>query len=138
MKELILSFFLPVSEGGFIAFFLLALGFWLWFELGYQYFTLSEGGKEMGDKLRFSRQFSKSIVVISPLLGLLGTVIGMIETFESLGSQSLYTQTGGIAAGISQALITTQMGLLVAIPGLFIGRFLDKKMELVHLKEAHL
>jgi len=69
----------------------------------------------------------KTIVVVAPLIGLLGTVIGMIETFNSLASMSLFSQSGGIAGGISQALFTTQLGLVVAVPGLVIGRMLDKK-----------
>ena len=69
------------------------------------------------------------IVIIAPLLGLLGTVIGMIETFDSLGSMSLFTQSGGIAGGISQALISTQIGLSVAIPGLFIHSVLNIKQQ---------
>lgn len=126
-----------VEQGGWVAFTLLALGGWLWYELGYQYFFLREGRENPVDQLRVSRQLTRSIVTISPLLGLLGTVIGMIETFDSLQSQAMYTQAGGIAAGISQALITTQMGLLVAIPGLFISRTLDKKIEgLTLIKEA--
>lgn len=71
----------------------------------------------------------KIIVIISPLLGLLGTVVGMIETFDSLASMALFTQTGGIAGGISQALFTTQMGLAVAIPGLLAHSFLSKKQQ---------
>lgn len=69
----------------------------------------------------------KTVVVVAPLIGLLGTVIGMIETFDSLASMSLFSQSGGIAGGISQALFTTQLGLVVAVPGLVIGRILDKK-----------
>ncbi|SFL03357.1 biopolymer transport protein ExbB [Nitrosomonas aestuarii] len=72
---------------------------------------------------------TKTIVVVSPLLGLLGTVIGMIETFDSLGSMSLFTQSGGIAGGISQALISTQTGLAVAIPGMLIHSMLHKKQQ---------
>ncbi len=75
------------------------------------------------------RQTVRSIVVVAPLLGLLGTVIGMIETFESLQDSALFSQSGGIAGGISQALITTQMGLVVAIPGLLLGKKLDRKEE---------
>jgi len=69
----------------------------------------------------------KIIVMISPLLGLLGTVSGMIETFDSLASMALFTQSGGIAGGISQALFTTQMGLAVAIPGVLIQSVLNKR-----------
>lgn len=82
----------------------------------------------------------RAIVAAAPLAGLLGTVTGMIETFDSLASMSLFSQSGGIAGGISVALISTQMGLAVAIPGLVVGRILDRKQqrlaaELDELKE---
>jgi biopolymer transport protein ExbB len=70
-----------------------------------------------------------SIVAVAPVLGLLGTVTGMIETFDSLADMSLFAQSGGIAGGISQALFTTQMGLAVAIPGLIVGSLLDRKAQ---------
>lgn len=81
-----------------------------------------------------------TIVMSAPLLGLLGTVIGMIETFDSLGDMSLFSQSGGIAGGISQALFTTQMGLAVAIPGLIVNGILNRKaqemqLELVQIKD---
>ncbi|AKS42231.1 MotA/TolQ/ExbB proton channel family protein [Wenzhouxiangella marina] len=81
-----------------------------------------------------------SIVAVAPVLGLLGTVNGMIETFDSLGDMSLFAQSGGIAGGISQALFTTQMGLAVAIPGLVVGGLLDRKalrlrQELAQVKD---
>ena len=83
----------------------------------------------------------KAIVAVAPLTGLLGTVTGMIETFDSLASMSLFSQSGGIAGGISVALVSTQMGLAVAIPGLVVGRILDRKQqmlsaELEELKEV--
>ena len=65
------------------------------------------------------------IGIIAPLLGLLGTVGGMIETFDALTSMSLFRGSGGVAGGISEALVSTQMGLTVAIPGLLAGRLLD-------------
>jgi len=57
-----------------------------------------------------------ALVVAAPLLGLLGTVLGMIETFDAvaLGSGAA---TDMVARGISQALITTQVGLIAALPG---------------------
>lgn len=69
------------------------------------------------------------IVGAAPLAGLLGTVTGMIETFASLGDMALFSQSGGVAGGISVALISTQMGLAVAIPGLFVGRLLDRREQ---------
>ncbi len=77
-------------------------------------------------------QFStliRVVVIIAPLLGLLGTVIGMIETFDSLATMTLFSQSGGIAGGISQALITTQVGLAVAIPGVLLQSVLNKKQK---------
>lgn len=63
---------------------------------------------------------------IAPLLGLLGTVLGMIETFDVI---SLFG-TGNaraMAGGISVALVTTQSGLVIAIPGLFISGALMRR-----------
>ncbi len=82
---------------------------------------------EEEDELNSYKTLIKTVVILAPLLGLLGTVSGMIETFDSLAEMSLFSQSGGIAGGISQALITTQMGLAVAIPGLIMGRLLERK-----------
>lgn len=63
---------------------------------------------------------------IAPLLGLLGTVIGMMTTFDII----TVFGTGNakaMAGGISVALITTQTGLLVSIPGLYMSGFLNKR-----------
>jgi len=79
-----------------------------------------------------------SIVTVAPIVGLLGTVAGMIETFSSLGDMTLHSQTGGIAGGISQALFTTQMGLAVAIPGLILERLLRKKQRLLQRELAQI
>jgi len=87
------------------------------------------------------RKFSRLIVTIvaaAPLLGLLGTVIGMIETFSSLGDMSLFSQSGGIAGGIAQALITTQMGLGVAIPGMIVSGLLMRRQKNIELELAQL
>jgi len=82
-------------------------------------------------------------VFLAPLLGLLGTVMGMIETFSSLSDTALFSSSGGIAGGISQALITTQFGLIIAIPGVFLSRYLKKVekktyMDLVQIGELFL
>lgn len=69
----------------------------------------------------------RSTVAVAPLAGLLGTVTGMIETFDSLGSMELFSRGGGIGAGISEAMISTQMGLVVAVPGLLLGAMLERR-----------
>jgi biopolymer transport protein ExbB len=59
-----------------------------------------------------------ALTVVAPLLGLLGTVMGMIETFDAVSTVG--GETGSrVASGISRALITTQFGLIVALPGVF-------------------
>lgn len=72
------------------------------------------------------RTLVQTIVILAPLAGLLGTVGGMIETFDSLAAMALFTQSGGIAGGISEALVSTQMGLSVAVPGVIVGKLLDR------------
>lgn len=93
--------------------------------------------EEQKDIRRYGRLIM-TIVMAAPLLGLLGTVIGMIETFDSLGDMSLFSQSGGIAGGISQALITTQMGLAVAIPGLIVNGVLERRQKNIEIELAQL
>lgn len=141
-----------IQGGGIMMWPLLLMNFALWALLLQRYRTLYSGELKIAiqdldrevfnsnqeleleisllrDLLQTAKTYIHIIVTASPLMGLLGTVMGMIETFESLGDMSLFTQGGGIAGGISQALITTQMGLAVAIPGLLIGRYLFKRQE---------
>ena len=60
--------------------------------------------------------FLNIIVTIAPLLGLLGTVIGMIEAFQSMASLGDAVNIASLASGIWKALVTTATGLIVAIP----------------------
>ncbi|MDF7823134.1 MotA/TolQ/ExbB proton channel family protein [Pontiellaceae bacterium B12227] len=61
----------------------------------------------------------QTCVSIAPLMGLLGTVTGMLSTFAALAGGSGGDKTMGmVAGGISEALITTETGLLIALPGL--------------------
>ncbi len=89
--------------------------------------VLNEGFQQLKSEMSQHRALARSLVAVAPLLGLLGTVDGMIETFESLGDMTLFSQTGGIAGGISRALFTTQMGLAISIPGLLIGRVIERR-----------
>ncbi|WP_223789990.1 MotA/TolQ/ExbB proton channel family protein [Marinicella meishanensis] len=99
---------------------------------------LDDAFAEEGREIKKYRVLITTIVLVAPLLGLLGTVSGMIETFDSLGDMSLFSQSGGIAGGISQALITTQMGLAVSIPGLIVNGILDKKQKQLEIEIAQL
>lgn len=67
------------------------------------------------------------LVTIAPLLGLLGTVSGMIETFSSMqGATLTHATEQTVAGGISIALISTQLGLMVGVPGLAAARLLAR------------
>lgn len=66
------------------------------------------------------------LAAVAPLLGLLGTVSGMIETFAVIGEHGT-GNAQAMAGGIREALITTETGLLVAIPGLFAGYVLRRQ-----------
>lgn len=69
-----------------------------------------------------------TIASVAPLLGLLGTVGGMILTFEVIQSQGM-GNVGSLAGGISQALITTFAGLCVGIPALVANRYLLGRVD---------
>ncbi len=144
-----------ILSGGFVGVPLAVLTFVMWIALSYRYFLLKSIQttdfvselesldrrdlrnqadvvlSEWKSRLSEKNTLVSVIVVIAPLLGLLGTVDGMIETFESLGDMNLFSQSGGIAGGISSALISTQMGLCVAIPGLIAMRLLFGKQKTI-------
>jgi biopolymer transport protein ExbB len=89
----------------------------------------------------FSRDLRvmKICVSAAPLLGLLGTVTGMLTTFNALASGSGGDKTMAlIASGISEALITTETGLVVALAGLFFWYQLARKHERYKAFLAHL
>ncbi|MCL4720745.1 MAG: MotA/TolQ/ExbB proton channel family protein [Gammaproteobacteria bacterium] len=69
-----------------------------------------------------------TIAAVSPLLGLLGTVTGMIRTFSALTSGGT-GDPAALAGGISEALITTAAGLMVAIPALIAHRYLRGRVD---------
>jgi biopolymer transport protein ExbB len=69
-----------------------------------------------------------TIAGISPLLGLLGTVAGMIKSFTAITAQGVGNPTV-LAGGISEALVTTAAGLIVAIPSLIAYRYLRGRVD---------
>jgi biopolymer transport protein ExbB len=74
---------------------------------------------ELQDFFRRKRLLIGAMIAAAPLLGLLGTVAGMIGTFESLAGSAAQSM-GGLAGGISEALLNTEAGLAVAIPALLL------------------
>ena len=84
--------------------------------------------KEM-DKLEKLLPSLDIIAQISPLLGLLGTVIGMISSFNQLELGGTTVDPSVLAGGIWTALLTTAVGLIVAIPALISHHFFEKKIQ---------
>lgn len=74
-----------------------------------------------------------TIAAISPLLGLQGTVVGMIEMFNTLTTQGA-GNPAALSGGISKALITTAAGLAVAIPSLILYRYFRGKVDLLVIR----
>lgn len=78
------------------------------------------------------------VAAVAPLLGLLGTVLGLVDVFFVVAKVGV-GQTGAFAVGIAKALVTTVAGLIIAIPSLIAYRYFSKKVEnlvLVMEKEA--
>jgi biopolymer transport protein ExbB len=75
---------------------------------------------EVNDSYRRQRLALGAMVTAAPLLGLLGTVRGMVSTFESLSGRSAEKTMEGLARGISEVLVATESGLVVAIPALLV------------------
>ena len=89
--------------------------------------AIIDAGERVTNGLRRYLRLFNGISTISPLLGLLGTVLGMIRAFNAIATADAMGRPELLAAGISQALLTTAAGLSVAIPALiaylfFVGR----------------
>jgi biopolymer transport protein ExbB len=75
--------------------------------------------------------YLSDIVAVAPLLGLLGTVLGMIQAFHAVPLQSASLKTTLLAAGISKAMVTTASGLIVAIPALIAYSYFRGQVQMV-------
>jgi len=78
-------------------------------------------------------KYTHALLIAAPLLGLLGTVVGMLDTFRGLSLQAGFETMRLVAEGVHRALITTQTGLVIAIPAMFLiylVRRVSKKREL--------
>ena len=87
---------------------------------------LQECALKQRAELKRNLSFIAVLAAVAPLLGLLGTVLGMIDTFQIIALFGT-SNAKAMAGGISVALVTTQTGLLVAIPGLLVSGVLYKR-----------
>ena len=90
--------------------------------------SIEETGRHVAYELQLFLTTLGTIAAISPLLGLLGTVVGMIQVFAVITSVGVGDPTE-LANGISKALITTAAGISVAIPSIFFVRYFRRKVD---------
>jgi biopolymer transport protein ExbB len=90
--------------------------------------AIEEEGRQVVHQLERYLNTLGTIANISPLLGLLGTVVGMIKVFTAITSSGV-GNPAVLAGGISEALITTAAGLSVAIPAVIFHRYLNGKVD---------
>ena len=95
--------------------------------------AIEEVGRQVVHELERFLNTLGTIASIAPLLGLLGTVIGMIKVFSAITSAGVGDPTV-LAGGISEALITTATGLAVAIPSLMFHRYLTGRVDMLVVK----
>ncbi|HUH86835.1 MAG TPA: MotA/TolQ/ExbB proton channel family protein [Pusillimonas sp.] len=93
----------------------------------YRSAAIEEAGRDVAHELNRYIPALSTIAVVAPLMGLFGTVVGMIEIFAS------YTPAGGdpaqLARGISIALYNTGFGILIAIPALILHRYFRSRVD---------
>ena len=100
---------------------------------------ISEAGEREVLKLRKNLRLLSVIAAVSPLLGLLGTIFGMIEAFATVASSGeALGKTEMLAGGIYEAMITTAAGLIVAIPALVFYHWLSAKIERLVMDIDHM
>lgn len=90
---------------------------------------LTRFGLQLLERLRGGLRALEVIATLSPLLGLLGTVLGMIEAFRQLEQAGSQVDPSILSGGIWQALLTTAMGLSVAIPVVMLHAWLERKVD---------
>lgn len=95
--------------------------------------AIEETGRQVVLELERFLNTLGTIASITPLLGLLGTVIGMIKVFTAITAQGVGNPTV-LAGGISEALITTAAGLSVAIPSLMFYRYFRGRVDMLVIK----
>ncbi|MFC5049452.1 MotA/TolQ/ExbB proton channel family protein [Rubritalea spongiae] len=146
-----------LDQGGVVLWIILAVGVWLytmllatWRAAAPLCDLIREGVSGEDDSKRFLMNeytifqldklawVDRRIPVIGVMIGvctlggLLGTVSGMLATFENMASASQADPMQKIASGISEALVTTQAGLLVALPAAFMFALLKSRVSAVH------
>ena len=96
-------------------------------------------GRDVLEELRSGFRILEVIATLAPLLGLFGTVLGMIEAFRALEAAGNQVNPAILSGGIWQALLTTAVGLAVAMPTVALLNWLERRVErLAHAMDSHI
>lgn len=155
MEHLIMVFEHYLKTGGITMYPLILCCLWMWLEIFYHlplwqkktgheieqikntFVSLKTGSsrhdrgmlfflqEQAGEKHIRQMSTIKVLAALAPFLGLFGTVTGMIKTFQSVARFGL-TNPKALAGGISEAMVTTQFGLFIAVPGILAVVFLKR------------
>jgi biopolymer transport protein ExbB len=90
--------------------------------------AIDAGERELNHLRRYRRVFN-GVATISPLLGLLGTVFGLIRSFNAVAAAGAMGRPDLLAGGFGEALVTTAMGLLVAIPAMVLHAYFTSRAD---------
>ncbi len=91
--------------------------------------AIIDGGERQVSQLRKHLRVINGVATITPLMGLLGTVVGMIYAFNEIATSDAMGNTSELAVGIAVALLTTAAGLAIAIPALIIYMYLAGRVD---------
>lgn len=136
--ELIAEFQQLSREGGWVFWALIGLAFSIAASLVWVSLSVSGTSDEM-DRGQIKRRIDFCFVLIgaAPLIGLLGTVAGMLKTFSGLArAGAAAAPVDAISNGISEALITTQTGLVIAVPTLIVCTMLNLRFRNLQSRPA--
>ena len=91
--------------------------------------AIIDGGERQVGQLRRHLRVLNGVATVTPLLGLLGTVVGMIQAFNNIATAGAMGKADQLASGIAMALLTTAFGLAIAIPSLIMYMYLCGRVE---------
>lgn len=91
--------------------------------------AIIDGGERQVSSLRKHLRVINGVATVTPLIGLLGTVWGMLEAFNQIADSGAMGDTKQLASGIALALVTTATGLMIAIPSLIAYMYLSGRVD---------
>lgn len=91
--------------------------------------AIIDGGERQVNQLRKHLRVLNGVATVTPLIGLLGTVIGMIMAFNDIANSQAMGKAEQLAGGIALALLTTAAGLMIAIPSLIMYTYLSGRVD---------